>query len=202
MTVQDPQPDPPPARSAAAAVTSPLAERLSQRTSAAAPLPLGIIGCVISSVGACLTCGILAPLGLVVSIIGLREQPRKYAIIGVILGVLGSFIPGILLFAAYATFALDDETDGGVGALMAQAPLRRAEQMIENARDEAGNLPSVDGGQSAIQHLQDRWGNRMVYVPLEEGNADGDYAIVSAGPDAEFGTDDDVVLMSSADQQD
>ncbi len=180
----------------AAAWKSPLAERLTAQKNEAGGIPLGVIGCVISSVGAILTCGVLAPVGLVVCVIALREPPRKCAITGVVLGVIGSFIPGILLFAFYATFAFDDETVGGAAQLMTQAPLRRAIQRIESARDEDGKLPSVDRGQAAIGDLRDRWGNQMIYVPLDE-----EYVIVSAGRDGDFETDDDVRLMPAVEQE-
>ena len=51
---------------------------------------LGLAGFITSLVGFALTGGLLCPVGLILSLIALRRQPRGFAIAGVVLGVMGS----------------------------------------------------------------------------------------------------------------
>ena len=51
----------------------------------------GVTGLVLSIVGL-LTCGFVSPLGLLISLIGLFKPPRATAIIGTILGGIGTLI--------------------------------------------------------------------------------------------------------------
>lgn len=50
---------------------------------------LGVAGFVISLIGF-LSCGVISPLGLILSVAGLSKEPRGLAIAGTILGGLGS----------------------------------------------------------------------------------------------------------------
>ncbi|MDA7979877.1 MAG: hypothetical protein MPJ50_14005 [Pirellulales bacterium] len=152
---------------------------------------LGTIGAVISVVGTVLTCGILAPLGLMISLLALKHRPFKHAIIGVVTGGLGTLVLGALSFAVYATYLLDDDTDGKLRRLMEQTPLHRAGSRIEVWRESNDHLPSFQDGQTLIANLHDRWGQSILYVPLPKG-----YLILSLGPDGQFETADDVMLLS------
>lgn len=58
---------------------------------------MGLAGFIISLVG-WVSCGVLCPIGLVLSLIGLRKQPRGFAVAGVILGGLGCIWGIIALF--------------------------------------------------------------------------------------------------------
>jgi len=60
---------------------------------------LGIAGFIVSLVG-WLTCGLLCPVGLILSVIGLFKQPRGMAIAGSVIGGFGS------LFLVFFGFAL------------------------------------------------------------------------------------------------
>src|SRR6185503_10603697 len=50
---------------------------------------LGLAGFVTSLLGL-LSCGVLSPIGLLLSLIGLTKRPRGFAIAGTILGLIGS----------------------------------------------------------------------------------------------------------------
>ena len=51
---------------------------------------LGIAGFIVSLVGIVGSCGLLCPVGLLMSIIAMRREPRGFAIAGLIIGLLGS----------------------------------------------------------------------------------------------------------------
>lgn len=61
-----------------------------RRVKHAAKNPIGTTGLGISILGAVFTCGVLCPLGLLVSLFGLFHKPREVAIAGAIIGGLGS----------------------------------------------------------------------------------------------------------------
>src|SRR3954471_6265213 len=50
---------------------------------------LGLAGFVTSLLGL-LSCGVLSPIGLLLSLIGLTKQPRGFAVAGTIIGLIGS----------------------------------------------------------------------------------------------------------------
>ena len=60
---------------------------------------LGVAGFVLSLLGFLGTCGLLSPIGLILSLIALRKQPRGLAIAGVIIGAVGSlwFLVALLI---------------------------------------------------------------------------------------------------------
>src|SRR4051794_39566029 len=50
---------------------------------------LGLAGFITSLVGL-VTCGVISPVGLILSLIGLMKSPRGFAVAGTILGLIGS----------------------------------------------------------------------------------------------------------------
>ncbi|HHK42428.1 MAG TPA: hypothetical protein ENJ50_08425, partial [Planctomycetaceae bacterium] len=56
---------------------------------------LGIAGFIISLLGF-LSCGLLSPIGFLLSLVGLTKQPRGFAIAGAIIGAIGTL--GLFLF--------------------------------------------------------------------------------------------------------
>lgn len=53
-----------------------------------------------------------------------------------------------------------------------------------------GDEPEIEGGEDA---LTDPWGTQLQYEKLGKGNR---FKITSAGPDGEFGTDDDITNIN------
>ena len=68
--------------------------------------PAGTAGFVISLFGLLLTCGILCPLGLFFSLVGLTKSPRGTAVAGTILGLIGTLGLALAGFAAVEGYAL------------------------------------------------------------------------------------------------
>lgn len=62
----------------------------------------GLAGFVISLVGL-LSCGLLSPVGLIISMMGLKREPKGLAIAGVVIGLVGSlWVIVALVFGLFA----------------------------------------------------------------------------------------------------
>src|SRR5687767_6263757 len=75
---------------------------------------LGIVGFVTSILGL-LTCGVLAPIGFVLSLLAITKRPKGFALAGTVIGLLGcllllfwglTFVRTVLGFKAAAEGAL------------------------------------------------------------------------------------------------
>ncbi len=172
---------------------------------AAAPSPsetrpasnsLGFAGFLCSTIGLVCTIGILCPIGFILSLFGLRKQPRGFAIAGTIIGFIGSAgllimsIAGVLAFAAIASIA-----QHGLPFVHTVVDGASLYHQVELYRQSKGTLPTT------IADLQvdsaatiDGWGHAFRY----QLNPDGSFTIYSDGPDGKQGTVDDIPALSSS----
>ena len=68
---------------------------------------LGIAGFIVSLVGF-LSCGLLSPIGFLLSLVGLTKQPRGFAIAGALIGAIGTlwlFLFGFAMIVAFLGFS-------------------------------------------------------------------------------------------------
>ncbi|MEL6740360.1 MAG: DUF4190 domain-containing protein [Planctomycetota bacterium] len=152
---------------------------------------LGTAGFVTSIVG-WVTCGVLCPVGLLMSLVALGKQPRGFAIAGAIIGGLGSgflFLAGFAIIAGFlglgaATVAAVD----AVGDAAEEFRLQQAEQVIRMEYENSSVLPgSIEGEALIVSSL----GSSAEYVRYERVD-DTSFELVSAGRDLLFDTEDDV----------
>lgn len=148
---------------------------------------VGIAGFIVAIVGI-VSCGLLSPIGLLISLVALIWPPRGFAIAGAIIGLLGSIwfvVVGMTMVLAFAGFG----AMAGIAIDMAetQTAVEQAVVRIEASRAEAGALPDNADGQALIDDLRDGWDRGLRYVLIE-----GTYRIVSSGPDGTFDTADDL----------
>ena len=164
---------------------------------------LAIFGFCLSLVGLFIPTGIVSLLGLLISLVALTRPPRGFAIFGVLLGLLGTLFWFTLMIALLVTGML-----GAIAFLIAMAVFFVFVQpetlavtsdmmniLIASAEHERehGTLPeSVDGLQIERMHQIDPWG--MPYRLVLTDDRDLPLEIISAGPDGEFDTDDDIRL--------
>ena len=141
---------------------------------------MGIAGFVVSLVGI-LTCGVLCPLGLIFSLVGLGRQPRGLAIAGTVIGGLGSLM--LVGFLAVFVIGVGEVKEGMVSGFA----LVKATAEIEAYQASEGEYPDDDEGNELIAVILDGWDRPFRYERTETG-----YIIRSAGPDGEFGTMDDI----------
>ena len=151
----------------------------------------GVIGLVFSIIGLAL-CGLwlLTIPGFILSLIGLRKEPRKAATAGAIIGGVGFFVFPLLVaimlpaLATARTVAKRAITsDHMVNVQHGSDAYYADHQRYPTSFDE------LESG-SYIKHDQtmDSWGKTMQF----EGGGDAKPVITSAGEDGEFGTQDDV----------
>ncbi len=148
---------------------------------------IGLAGFIVSLVGL-VSCGLLSPVGIILSIFGLFKEPKGFAIAGLIIGLFGSLVIGgvVALFGLAMIFVLF-QFGFNVGVLM---DVIEIQESITEHYEATGSLPaSLDELSLGRDALIDPWGNAYVYTPneLETG-----YSIVSAGEDGQLDTDDDL----------
>ena len=154
---------------------------------------LGIVGFVFSLLGV-LTCGVLAPVGLLLSLFGLFRRPRGFATAGTIISLLGTLWLGALGAAVVGTVtrlepALERLTGEFQEAAATIAAVAQASQDVLQHRDQQGDWPDEKVGQELVGKYQDAYGTALRYTRV------GELAlIISAGADREFATADDVSL--------
>jgi hypothetical protein len=154
---------------------------------------LGIAGFIVSLVGL-VSCGLLSPIGLILSFIALFSAPKGFAIAGFVLGLLGS--AWVLVFFFVIGVA-------GIAFIAAAVGFQGHADLLEDhvALDEAvrsyyqseGRLPPSLADLQGLEQERtvDHWGNEY---RLDYDEQTGELTIISNGPDAQPDTDDDLRL--------
>lgn len=165
---------------------------------------LGVAGFFISAIGLFIPTGIIALLGLLVSLVALGKPPRGFAGMGVIIGLLGTVIwmviTGIAILGVVAAgvFAV---LAGSVMFVLTQPELIEVTSDMVNVtfaaveyQDKHGNLPEdLASLELSVSTTTDPWGNPYRYVLTED---DPGFDVISAGSDGVMGTDDDLALSN------
>lgn len=163
---------------------------------------LGLAGFIVSVVGIVASCGLISPIGLVMSLFGLRREPRGFAIAGVVLGVVGS----IWLFVAlalglFATILAAVGLAAAVTEVGAMEQSRLTKEAMEKTREaivayeaEAGKpvyaLQLLEPRYISSAEVTDAWGHPIIL----ELTLENEYTLRSTGPDGQPETTDDVVV--------
>ncbi len=169
---------------------------------------LGLAGFLLSLVGF-LSCGLLSPVGLILSLVALGRQPRGFAVAGVVLGLIGScgIIIGLILILFLPLLLVGILATAGVGAAISSALGPDFEIRIDTLAIREGINQIVQDGDpipSDVDQLtdlpeflrRDPWDRpySIYEIPSNE------FIIVSYGEDAVFGTSDDWFLRSTSDE--
>jgi len=142
---------------------------------------MGTAGFVVSLVGLILCGGLLCPLGLIFSLVGLGRQPRGLAIAGTVIGSIGSLV----LVGGIAFFVINV---GDVKEHMYTAvAVGKAAVAIDKYKAEHGTYPDDETGNDLIADIHDGWDRPLQYTRTETA-----YILRGAGPDGQFGTEDDI----------
>jgi len=139
----------------------------------------GVAGLVFGILGI-FTCGILSPIGLLLSFLGMFKAPRFAASVGLIISFLGSLVIGGIAIAIIAAVYPAMNT--------AEVIKTRAEAKIDSYVATNGSLPDSFTGTQLIAGIPDAWGNDMEYERLTPNT----FRIISSGYDEQFGTPLDV----------
>lgn len=159
---------------------------------------LGFAGFLCSLIGLVCTVGILCPIGFVLSLIGLRKEPRGFAIAGAIIGGIGSI--GLVVMALLGFLATLLAMAGITAAVKFTAPYINTVadgaslyHQVELYKQAKGKLPAtIDELEVDSSAKIDGWGNQYRY----QLNPDGSFTILSDGPDSKKGTLDDISTTS------
>jgi hypothetical protein len=148
---------------------------------------LGIAGFVTSLVGV-LTCGVLSPVGLILSLIALVKPPRGFAIAGTVIGIVGSIW---VIFAGFAMVAaalgIRTAAKAVEDYVTAYQSARQAYVQIDQQRKNTGTAPTSADANTVAAKFTDPWG-----TALRGEVDDGVIVIRSAGRDKKFDTSDDL----------
>lgn len=156
---------------------------------------MGITGLIVSILGL-LTCGLLSPVGLLFSLIGLARRPRGEAVAGTIIGGLGTLaVVAVIGFFVLSGVAITEAARFAEANSKTQAAFAAAESEIEQFRFDNGSLPGGIEGNKLVLQYDDGWETGLRYEP--DGN---NYRIRSAGPDQEFDTGDDLLARNVIDE--
>ena len=150
---------------------------------------LGLAGFIVSLVGL-VSCGLLSPIGVILSIIGLFKEPRGFAIAGLIIGLIGTlFIGAIVAIFGFAMIFAFGQFGYNLGLMMEVIEI---EDSISSYYQTQQVLPQgLDELSLSQDTLIDPWGTDYQYVVDADGTT---YTIQSAGEDMQFDTEDDLKI--------
>lgn len=149
---------------------------------------LGTAGFIVSLVGL-VSCGLLSPIGMVLSFCGMKKQPNGLAIAGFVIGLIGTLLVILSVVVFALMFIYMKEAIAPVYERIEQLERTAdARSMIDSFAEENGRLPTE---QEANKMFAERGpaGNSLLFEPGQHGA----YDIRDIGPDGEFDTADDYV---------
>ena len=160
---------------------------------------LGIAGFVCALLGIFGSCGLLSPIGLILSLVAVGRQPRGFAIAGIVIGSVGTcfvlvpliilaVVMPVVLFSILGAVGLTSVLGPEFGAKIEMAQIASA---IETYQQDHTMLPiSIDDlGITDAELLTDQWGHPYGYDLAADGQS---YRLFSVGPDGAAGTADDI----------
>jgi hypothetical protein len=167
---------------------------------------LGTFGFFVALIGAFIPTGIVALLGLVLSLAAIGRSPRGMASMGVIIGLLGTVFWLAVMGAALVVGVVAAIGFGLVAAagfaVMNPEVLEVSSDMVnvvvaveEYKRDHNERPDELASLALGVSITTDPWGGTYRLASADPSANDGlDFDIVSGGPDGKFETEDDIRL--------
>jgi type II secretory pathway pseudopilin PulG len=153
---------------------------------------LGLAGFITSLVGL-VSCGLLSPIGLILSIVGLFKAPRGFAIAGTVIGALGSLFMALMGLTLVLGFLGLGKAVQAIGQQMqTQQTAHQAYLAIDASRTTSRAVPNKQAGTAIAAGYSDAWKTPLRYEP-----SDSTFELISAGPDKQFGTGDDIRITEA-----
>ncbi|PHS11415.1 MAG: hypothetical protein COA78_09840 [Blastopirellula sp.] len=144
---------------------------------------MGLVGFIFSLVGF-ISCGLLSPIALLVSLIGLLKAPRGFAIAGSAISLLGTIFLGTIGYGLVMTYLF---VSAGVNATLQVGSIENARQEIRTYIEENDSLPASDVGQA----LLDKTRTSVRYKLTNDDPENGTATMTYHGADWQFDTEDD-----------
>jgi len=139
-----------------------------------------------------MSCGMLAPLGALMSLFAMRKRPRGFATVGLILGLAGTAGMGLTAYTAKVEM---DQKHVRRAQAQTNVQMNEARALIENHVAMNDKIPEGTDGNILVLHIVDAWDTELRYDHDEENET---YQIRSAGPDRNWDTRDDMVMGRNA----
>ena len=163
---------------------------------------LGVAGFFIAAIGILIPTGIVALLGLLVSLVALGKSPRGFAGMGVLIGLVGTAvwmaITGVAIVGALAIGVMMVLFASVAFVLMEPEIIEVTSDMVNvtiaayEFEDEHGSMPEeLDSLGLSVSTTTDPWGKPYRYVITDD---DLGFDVISSGGDGIMGTDDDLAL--------
>ena len=163
---------------------------------------LGVVGFLIALVGLAIPTGIVALLGLMISLVALGRAPRMFAGLGVITGLLGTVVWLVITIVAIFGMLIAGVVAVGFGAgafiltqpeiIEVTSDMLNTTMVVVEYEKEHDELPTdIAALGLGVSTKTDPWGRAYQYKLVD---ADPGFDIVSSGSDGEFDTEDDMAL--------
>ena len=149
---------------------------------------MGTAGFVVSLIGL-LTCGLLSIFGLVLSLFGLRKNPKGFAIAGAIMGLLGLVELALVGLFAYNAVQAVGTMQTAIYQGVSESIATEIANDVAKEWESTGELPNETDGQSFTEGKTDLFEGGYLYET--DGSS---FTIRGAGTDLEFNTEDDVTV--------
>ena len=143
-----------------------------------------------------LTLFVLAPIALLFSLNGMRRAPRGMAFVGLIFSGLATTVLSLGIFAAMShRHEAAQQYAAHVVSVQNREQIKETRETLAAAQDELrdyrtaneNSLPSLTHGMDLAIGYEDAWGKSLMYIALEES-----CMLLSAGPDGQFDSSDDI----------
>ncbi|MCC9605360.1 DUF4190 domain-containing protein [Blastopirellula sp. JC732] len=150
------------------------------------PNNMGLAGFIVSLVGL-VSCGLLSPIGMVLSLFGMRKQPKGLAIAGFVMGLVGTILLVISCIFVAVVFLNTKQHLNNVHVMIDQIErTQKADELFDDFVKNNRRLPTQQEANKLLIQV-DPDGKTLAYEPGERGT----YTIVHAGLDGQLGTADD-----------
>jgi len=156
---------------------------------------VGLTGFIISLMGLFL-CGIPSLMGLGISAVGLKKEPRGLAIAGVILGLIGLIELVFVGVMVYHGVRLAQSEISEMNAMIAEVQLDEAAVDVGEKWNELERIPTQEEGDEMMIGRNDMMDNSLVYQT--DGSS---FSIRAAGEDGILETEDGLVVGPFEDPQ-
>lgn len=156
---------------------------------------LGLAGFIVSLIGF-VSCGLISPIGLIMSIIAMKREPKGFAIAGLVLGILGSLwmlvvVGFVLVMGGLAAAAAAVGIAGGISSAKSMKEMIELTPIVEQYQIDNGALPTSVSQLPGVtsEQITDEWGNQYLIVPDSSANG---FSLVSMGPDGQASSGDEI----------
>jgi hypothetical protein len=149
---------------------------------------MGLTGFIISLISL-IVCGFTSIIGLIVSAIGLRREPRGFAVAGAIISLLGIAECAVAIVLMMSMFNAFGEMGEAIQEVAIQMELQESANDVGDQWRESGSIPTQEEGDKIVAGKTDIFQNPIIYET--DGSS---FSLRSSGADQIEQTEDDVVI--------